>query len=818
MHRFAQDLRYSVRMLVKNPGISAVIVITLALGIGANTATFSIVNAVLLRPLPYSNPDRLVALWTNVPELGRSCTSPANFFDWKEHNTVFENVAAFNSSTLTLTGDGEPTQMMGANATIGYFEVLGVKPMIGRSFIPEEYEPGKNQVVILGNAFWRSQYGADEKIIDRVIKLDGRSYTVTGVMPPGVYPVWPTTSGGLSFDENQQQFWLPMAYNPRWAADRTSHVLGVVGRLKPGGTLAQAQAEMNTLGARLEQENVANKGEGIIVNAFMNEVVGDVRPALLTLLCAVGIVLLIACANIASLLLAQYGARSKEIAIRTALGAGRVRLVRQFFIEALLLTMLGTIAGIALAKFGMGPLMKIIPTQIPRLNQVQLDGQVLAFTILLSFVTCLLFAVGPAWQAARPDLQPILEHGLRTSGMGAGRHQRFRQLLIVFQVSMAVTLVICAGLLIKSFSRLRQIDPGFTSNRVLSAHVTLSPRYNRGPKINGFYNQLIERISGLPGVDAVAIAYDHPLETNLLDDFKIEGKIGSEAERSASANFEPVSWDYFRTVGTTIISGRPFTSQDNQDHSGVAIVNEAFARRYFPHENALGQQIQPVRPAQIRDNEKFTSFEIVGIVRDMKSAGWNTESEPIYYLPATQAPFQEMTILVRTRNDPTMLVSALRNAVQTIDPTLPVTNISTLDQIVSDSIAQPRLNMLLMSLFGALALILAAVGIYGLLSYTVTERTREIGIRMALGAQVTDVLKHFLRQGMTLVLIGEVIGLLGAFALTRVIRGLLFGVAPTDGMTFLVVVVLLTSVALVACYFPARRAAKVDPLVALRYE
>jgi putative ABC transport system permease protein len=816
MHTYWQDLRYGARMLLRNPAVSAVAVVTLALGIGANTATFSIVNAVMLRPLPYQNPDRLVSLWTNVPEHGRQPITPGNFVDWKNQNTVFENMAAFSSSTVTLTGDGEPVQMMGANTSAGYFAVVGVEPMIGRLFHPEEYAPGKNQVVILGNAFWRSHYGGDRTIIDKTITLDGRSFTVAGVMPPGIYPLWPTTEGRISFDETHQQFWLPMAYNSRWAANRTAHALGVVGRLKAGITFAQAQAEMNTIGARLEQEHAENKGERIIVNPFMNEVVGDVRPALLTLLGAVGLVLLIACANIASLLLAQHAARSKEIAIRAALGAGRARLLRQFFIEALLLSVLGTTAGIALAKFGMGALVKIIPTKIPRLDQVQLDWRVLAFTLLLSLVTCLLFGMVSAWQATKPDLQPTLEHGVRTSGPGTG--QRFRQLLVVFQVSMAVMLVISAGLLIKSFWRLRQADPGFTSNNVLSAHVTLGPQYHKALKTNDFYNQLIERISVLPDVDSVAIAYDHPLESNMVDDFKIEGRTESESGRPASANFQPVSWDYFRTVGMTIISGRPFTQQDDQDHPGVAIINEAFAHKYLPPGKALGQRIQPVLPAQIWNNERLTSFEVVGIVRNVKSAGWNAESEPTYYLPATQAPFQAMTILVRTRNDPATLVSALRNAVQTIDPTQPVTNIRTLDQIVSDSIAQPRLNMLLMGLFGGLALILAAVGIYGLLSYAVTERTREIGTRMALGAQVPDVLRLVLKQGMTLALIGEVIGLVGAFALTRVIRGLLFGVAPTDAMTFIAVAAVLTSVALLACYFPARRAAKVDPLVALRHQ
>jgi predicted permease len=817
MQTLWQDLRYGARMLLKNPAVSAVAIVTLALGIGANTATFSIVNAVMLRSLPYKNPDRLVSLWTNVPEHGRWRTTPADFLDWKKQNTVFEDVSAFISSTVTVTGDGEPEQMRGASASAGYFAVVGVEPMIGRSFLPEEYEPGKNQVVILGHALWQSRYGADRTIVNKAITLDGRRYTVTGVMPPGIYPVWPTLSGHISFDENQQQFWLPMAYNSRWAADRTAHVLGVVGRLKPGITLKQAQAEMNTLGARIEHETGLNKGEGIVVNPFMNEVVGDVKPALLTLLGAVALVLLIACANIAGLLLAQHAARSKEIAIRAALGAGRARLVRQLFIEGFLLSLLGTIAGIALAKFGMGAMMRIIPSQIPRLNQVQLDLRVLAFTLLLSLVTCLLFSLVPAWQTAKPNLQSTLEQGGRTSGPGTSR-QRLRQSLIVFQVSMAVMLVIGATLLIKSFWRLQQVDPGFKSDHVLSVRLSLAPQYHKGAKINAFYNQLIERISALPDVDAAAIAYDHPLEVNWIDSFKIEGRTETGAEQSLSANFEPVSSDYFRTVGTPIISGRQFTSQDDQDHPGVAIVNEAFVRHFFPHEKAIGQRIQPSSLARIWEDQRLISFEIVGIARNVKSSGLNAESEPTYYLPTIQAPLQDMTILVRTRNEPTALVPALRDAVRTIDPNQPITNISTLEKSVSDSIAQPRLNMLLMSLFGALALILAAVGIYGLLSYTVTERTKEIGIRMALGAEVTDVLRLVLKQGMTLALLGEAIGLVGAFALTRLIRGLLFGVASTDPTTFIAVAAVLSSVALLACYVPARRASKVDPLVALRYE
>ncbi len=427
MNTLFQDLRYGARMLLKSPGVTAVAVVTLALGIGANTAIFSVVNAVMLRPLPYKNPDRVVSLWENVPEYGRWRVTPANFLDWKKQSTVFEDMAAFGASTMTLTGVGEPEQMMGTRASAGYFAVIGTEPMLGRSFVAEEYEPGKGQVVVLGHRFWQRRFGGDPTIINKAIALDGISYTVTGVMPPGIYPVWAYTSGRISFNQDEQQFWTPMSFTAQWAAVRTSHVLGVVGRLKGGVTIEQAAAEMNTIGARLEQEYAANKGEGIIVNPFMNEVVGAARPALLTLLGAVALVLLIACANIAGLLLAQHAARSKEIAIRAALGAGRGRLVRQFFLEGLLLSLMGTAAGIALAMFGIDLMLKLLPSPLPRFSQTQLDGRVLAFTFLLSFLTCLVFGLVPAWQASRLDLQATLEQGGRTSGTGASR-QRFRQL------------------------------------------------------------------------------------------------------------------------------------------------------------------------------------------------------------------------------------------------------------------------------------------------------------------------------------------------------------------------------------------------------
>ena len=818
MQILQQDLRYGVRMLLKHPGVSIVAIITLALGIGANTAIFSVVNAVLLRPLTYKDPERLVSLWENVPAHGRWRASPANFHDWKKQNTLFEDMSAYGGSAMSLTGDGEPEQLHGSRVSSGYFAVVGVEPVLGRSFTPEEYEVGKDQVVILAHDLWKRRYAADPNILNRTITLDGSNYTVVGVMPSGLYPARPLTTGKLDFDESGQQYWIPMSFAPQWAAVRSAHVLGVVGRLKPGVTLDQAVAEMNAIGARLEQEYPANKGEGIIVNPFMNEVVGNVRTGLMTLLIAVGLVLLIACANIAGLLLAQHAARSKEIAIRAALGARRGRLVRQFFIEGLLLSLLGTVAGLGLASLVLSALTKLVTWDIPRLDYVRLDWQVLSFTLLLTIVTCLVFGLIPAWHASKPDLHTALEQSGRTSGPG-GRRLRLRQTLVVFQVSLAVMLVIGAGLLIKSFWHLQNVDPGFRPQRVLSLGLTLPfAKYAKPEQINQFFNQLHDGVSNLPGVESAAIAYDNPLVTNWIDSFEIEGRPALADGRELSSNFNPIGPDYFVTIGAPMVRGRQFTMQDDQDHPGVVIVNEAFVRHYFPNEDPLGRRLKLSPPARLWRNQRLTSFEIVGVVRDVKSAGLQADTEPTYYVPATQAPLQDMTLLVRTTTEPTSIVPALRQTVWSIDPNQPIADVNTMEQIVSDSIGQPRLNMTLMALFGALALILAAVGIYGLLSYAVTQRTREMGIRMALGAQVSDVLGLVLKQGMALALIGEALGLAGAFALTRLIRGLLLGVTPTDATTFIAVIGVLTTIALLACYLPARRATKVDPLTALRYE
>ena len=540
MNTLFQDLQYGIRMLAKHKSVTAIAVLTLALGIGANTAIFSVVNAVLLNPLPYRNPDRLVALWENVPGHGRWRTSPANFFDWKKQNTVFEDVVAFGQGSVAFTGAGDPEQLTGARVSSGYFGVVGVEPLLGRSFAAEEYEPNKGQVVILGYSFWQRRFGGDRNIINRNITLDGASYTVVGVMPPGIYPVSPQTAGRLTFDEQAQNFWIPMSFPAGWAAVRTAHVLGVVARLKPGVTIQQATTEMDTIGARLEKEYPANRGEGVVVSPFMSEVTGNVRPALLTLLGAVALVLLIACANVAGLLLAQHAGRSKEIAILAALGAGRARLVRQLFVEGVLLSLFGTAVGLMIATLGTKLLLQFVPAGVPRLAQVSLDLRVLGFTILISLGTCLVFGLIPAWQASKPDLNKTLEQSGRTSGPGASR-LRFRQLLVVFQVSVAVMLVIGAGLLIRSFWILQRVDPGFQSEGVLTADVILPfAKYSETSQINNFYNQLLERVPSIPGVKNATNAYDHPLVSNWLDEFAIEGRVLSPDSPRQSANFIPI--------------------------------------------------------------------------------------------------------------------------------------------------------------------------------------------------------------------------------------------------------------------------------------
>ncbi len=820
MDNLWQDVKYGMRLLVKNPGFTAVVIMTLALGIGINTAIFSVVNAVLLKPLGYKEPDRVVALWETRIDRGgdRSRVTPANYLDWQRQGTLFENIATFGASGMNLTGSGEPEMLLGARVSTNYFATLGLSPILGRAFSAEEGQPGRNSVIILGHGLWVRRFGADPDIIGKAITLDGTSYTVVGVMPAGIYPTWPMTSTQIIFQPSHQDYLIPFTLNEQRAANRNSHVLGVIGRLKQGVTIKDAQSEMDVIAARLEQQYPEDRNEGILVSPLVDEVVGSVRPALLILLGTVGLVLLIACANIASLLLARMTGRQKEVAIRAALGASRLRLVRQFFVEGLLLALVGGAAGIWLALFGIDLLLKIIPQEIPRLDQVRVDSNVLGFTLLISLLSSLVFGLMPALQTSRPDLVETLKEGGRSLQPGTSR-QMFRRLLVVAQVSLAVILVTAAGLLIRSFWQLNRVNPGFNAQGVLLFDLTLpQSKYADWYQIRDFYAEFLERVNRIPGVESTAVAYDHPLKSTWIDSFSIEGRPEPEPGEHPSGRFRPVSAGYFRTVGMELERGRLFTEQDDTDRPGVIIINDALARRYFSDEDPLGKRVQITTPSNLWGKAVPTSFEIVGIVRDSKFMGLDAEIEPAYYLPARQVPLADMTALIRTTGDPSSLIPAIRDEISAIDATQPISEITTLEQVLAGAIAQPRFNMILMGTFGAVALILAIVGIYGLVSFTVAQRTHEIGIRMALGAKTGDILRLVVGQGMALILTGILSGLAASYALTRVMSSLLFGVSATDPMTFVMVPMILAGVALAACFVPARRATRVDPMEALRYE
>jgi predicted permease len=799
-----QDVRYGVRMLRKNPGFTLVAVVTLALGVGANTAIFSVVNAVLLRPLPYADPSRLVTLWGKTASTGadRMPLSYPNFTDYKNQAQAFEHAAAYDTTEATLTSDdNEAESLNGARVSADLFPLLGVGPALGRVFSAEEDRPGGAAVVVLSHDLWQRRFGSDPRIAGRQIMLGERSTKVLGVMPRGfTFPL----------GEEKSDYWVPLAADPSAAqllSNRYGKFLTVVARLKPGVRLEQAEAEMSVIARRLE----ANTGWSARLVPLREDIVGGVRPALLILLGAVALVLLIACANVANLLLARAGARGKEIAIRRALGAGRARIVRQLLTESLLLSLAGGSLGLLLAEWLVDVIVATGPADLPRLADVTLDSSVLGFTLLVSVLTGLVFGLAPALRASKTDLGEPLKEGGRSSTEGARRNP-LRGLLVVSEVALSLMLLAGTGLLIKSFVRLLQTDPGYQTERVLTASLSLSEtKYPEPEQQAEVYRQVLRRVASLPGVEAAGAASLLPLGgRDSYNVFRIEGRPPFAAGQEPSVRYQVVSPDYFRAMGIQLLRGRSFTEGDTKDSPQVVMVNEAFARRHLSNEDPTGKRLvigdEPPR-------------EIIGVVGSVRHRGLDEEPQPEFYVSYLQAPRHSLSLVVRTASaDPAKLAASVHSAIKEVEKDQPVGEIRTMETLVAHSVAPRRFQMLLLGSFALVALVLAGVGIYGVMAYAVAQRTHEIGVRLALGAQRRDVIRLVVRQGMTPALVGAGIGLAGAFAGARVIGSLLYNVSAGDPWVFACVSLLLILTAWLACYLPARRATGIDPMIALRHE
>ena len=804
MRNLLHDLNYGLRMLLKNPVFTAVAVIALALGIGANTAIFSVVNGVLLRPLPYAQPEQLAMVWLDNRRQGirDDITSYPNFLDWRDQNKTFQGMSGIRDHTVNLTGVGEPEELRATAVSPNFFQLMGVNPSQGRGFTSEEEQPGKDKIVVLGHGLWQRRFGADPKILNRTILLNGEQLTVVGIMPPGFqFP-------------NKADLWIPLAPNERLRAARGAFWMPVVGRLKAGVTRAQAQADMNVIASQLEQQYSVNAGYGINVVPLQEQIVGNFRTALLVLLWAVAFVLLIACANLANLLLARGASRQREVAVRIALGATRLRIVRQLLTESVLLSVVGGAVGLLSAWWGVRFLLKLGPSDIPRLDNIHLDARVLFFTFVVSLLTGVFFGFVPALQTSHVDIGGTLKESGR-SGSGGPRAQRIRSAFIVAEVALTFILLIGAGLLIRSYWRLQQVNPGFKIDHLLTLDLSLPrSKYRDGAQAVAFYQRLQERLAAIPGVES-ASATSAILMPKLPNSggFSIENRPPDPREQQVELPFDSVLPNYFQTMGIQMLRGRAFTSQDARDALDVAIVNETFAKRYFPDGDPIGKRFTF---GNANNNPRWIS--IVGVVRDTKRQGLDAPVRIESWMSHAQTPSSSMQVVVRTAVDPQTVAGAVREAVWSLDGDLPIPKMQTMDQVLAESVAQRRLNMLLLGLFATIALVLAAVGIYGVMSYVVSQRTHEIGVRMALGAQVGDVLRLVVGQGMKLALFGAGLGLIATFVLTRLMATLLFGVSVTDPLTFVAIFLLLLLVAFLACWIPARRATRVDPIAALRCE
>ena len=823
-----QDLRYGARMLRKNPGFTTVAILTLALGIGANTAIFSVVNGVLLRPLPYEDPARLMAVYSSFDGLPHdSATSPPDFRTLREQNHTFAGLSAWFTESSNLTDAGQPERLVVSVVSANYFSTFGVQPFLGRNFLPSEDKWGAHGVAIASYEFWRSHLNSNPNIAGKTFNLDGEPYSLIGVMPADFVL------------QEKIQLWVPMAWKPGDSMDsHNNYFISMLGRLKPGVKQQQAYADLNAIMLNIAQKFPENKGIGADLKPLHEAWVGGTRPALMILLGAVGLVLLIACVNLANLLLARSSGRQKEVAIRAALGASSSRLLRQFITESVLLSLLGGSLGLVLAYLSQR-LLPLAKDMLPMMSQIHLDSWVLLFTLGISLLTGVLFGLMPALRSSRAQkLNASLKEGGRTSENGAGDN-RMRTGLVISEVALALLLLIGSGLAIRSFQRLLRVDPGFSAEHVLSFQVSFPDSYypegdpfrigriGGPPRVVAFYEQLLERIEQLPGVMAAGATSSLPLQSRAWGKMftPLDRPLPTSMDKVEHIQYRPVAGHFFRSLGIRLLKGRLLDEHDQADSPYSVVVNEALARKYWPDQNPIGKQILLAPPENLLPPNLLPAgvheqkFTIVGVVADAHYVGLDAAPQPMVYASIRQHDTSgNPSFTVRTTGDPKALVSSIRSEIAQIDKGLPMANVTTMEEIMSSSVAQPRLEAVLLGLFGGLAMALAAVGIYGVMSYSVSERTSEIGIRMALGASPASILRMVCKQGLVLTAIGLAAGLGLALGLTRLMSKLLFGVSPTDPMTFVVIVVLLAVVALLACYVPARRATKVDPLVALRYE
>ncbi|MFP5260646.1 MAG: ABC transporter permease [Blastocatellia bacterium] len=801
-----QDFRYGLRVLVKSPVFTTVAVLSLALGIGANTAIFSVVNGLLLRPLPYPDSERIVAVWHTPPQesfpgMNRFSVSPANYLDWKEQSSAFEQMAIYQYAGFSLSAGGDPVAVTGAAVSSDFFPVLRSNASQGRTFLPEEEQPGRDQVVVISHGLWQRAFGAIPNLIGQSLTLNSRSFTVVGIMP-----------AGFEFP-SEAELWVPLAWDDAERQTRSIHDYLVIARLKQGVSLSQARAEMGTISGRLEQQYPEeDKGWGAVVIPLQEDLIGDVRPALLVLFSAVGFVLLIACANVANLMLARGANRRKEIAIRIALGAPRARIVRQLLSESVLLAVAGGLLGLLLAGWGGHLLVQLSSGSLPNHGEIGLDKWALGFTLLVSFGAGIAAGIAPAFQFAAADTSETLKQGTGRTG-GSSAKQRTRKALVICEVALSLILLIGAGLMIRSFWKLQRVDPGFNISNTLTMSVGLSPiKYSDGRQQAAFFDRVLEQVAAIPGVVSAGATTTLPLAGGgSTQPFTIEGRPGPAVAEQPMAQTRYISPDYFRAMGIPLRQGRFFTDQDRENAVPVIIISETMARRFWPGEDPIGKRLTP------SFHLKQGPREIVGVVGDVKS-GLDADESAMMYMSYKQAPRPYMTFVARTASDPQNFIQPISKAIYAVDKEQALTNVGTMEQVLAASLSGRRFNMTLLIAFAVLALTLAAVGVYGVMNYAVTLRRRELGIRLALGAQAADVLRLVLGEGLTLTLTGVGAGLVGAYGLTHLMASLLYGVTVTDSLTFVSVPGVLMAVGLLASYLPARRATKVDPMIALRYE